>query len=82
MATASAQAAKPGASPYGPLATEPDENGLLLPAGFTSRIIGVAGEKVAGTDHSWHAYPDGAATFAVLDADGADTGAWIYTGNS
>jgi len=82
MAAASAQAAKPGASPYGPLADTPDENGLLLPEGFTSRIIGVAGEKVAGTDHPWHAYPDGAATFPVLDSDGKDTGAWIYTGNS
>ena len=40
MATAGAQTATPGESPYGPLATEPDENGLLLPEGFTSRCSG------------------------------------------
>lgn len=84
MATAAAQTdpaaaggtATPGDSPYGPLATEPDEHGLLLPAGFTSRIIGVAGEPVGDTDYPWHAYPDGAACFD----DGE--GGWYYAGNS
>ncbi len=70
------QTAEPGVGPYGPLATEPDENGLLLPEGFTSRIIGVAGEAVSGTDHEWHLYPDGAATFPT------DDGGWIYVCNS
>lgn len=70
------QTARPGAGPYGPLATTPDENGLLLPAGFTSRIIGVAGEQVAATGYEWHIYPDGAATFPT-DDDG-----WIYVCNS
>ena len=62
-----AQPATPGESPYGPLATEPDENGLLLPEGFTSRIVGVGGETVEGTDYTWHAFPDGAATFPTDD---------------
>jgi secreted PhoX family phosphatase len=72
----SAQTAEPGASPYGELATEPDENGLLLPEGFTSRILAVGGETVEGTDYAWHAFPDGAATFPT------DDGGWIYTCNS
>jgi secreted PhoX family phosphatase len=75
-AMVSAQTAAPGASPYGDLATEPDENGLLLPEGFTSRILAVGGETVAGTDYTWHAFPDGAATFPTED------GGWIYACNS
>ncbi|MGN6695519.1 MAG: alkaline phosphatase PhoX [Aquihabitans sp.] len=71
-----AQQATPGASPYGELATEPDENGLLLPEGFTSRIVAVGGDTVEGTDYTWHAFPDGAATFPT------DDGGWIYTCNS
>jgi secreted PhoX family phosphatase len=69
------QTAEPGESPYGPLAAEPDENGLLLPEGFTSRIIGVAGEPVADTGYAWHAFPDGAATYPTDDG-------WIYVCNS
>ena len=73
---AAAQTATPGESPYGPLRAEPDENGLLLPEGFTSRIVAVAGEPVAGTDYVWPAFPDGAATFPT------DDGGWIHTVNS
>ena len=47
---AGAQAAEPGDSPYGPLATEPDEHGLLLPEGFTARVIASAGDLVADSD--------------------------------
>jgi hypothetical protein len=65
-----------GESPYGPLADTPDENGLLLPAGFTSRVIAVSGELVGETDHAWHMFPDGAGTFD----DG--NGGWYYTCNS
>ena len=75
-APAGAQSASPGVGPYGPLATEPDENGLLLPEGFTSRIVAVGGEAVAGTTYVWPAFPDGAATFATPD------GGWIHTVNS
>ncbi len=68
--------ATPGESPYGPLSASPDENGLLLPDGFTSRVVAVAGEPVGSTDYLWHAFPDGAATFD----DGA--GGWYYVCNS
>ena len=55
--------AVPGESPYGPLSETPDENGLLLPAGFTSRIVAIGGDPVGDTDYTWHPFPDGAATF-------------------
>jgi len=61
---------------YGPLATTPDENGILLPAGFTSVLVAVAGQPVADTDHRWHIYPDGGACFAL------DDGGWVYANNS
>ena len=68
---------QPSAGPYGSLdGRTPDENGLLLPEGFTSRRIAVAGEPVAGTDYRWHVFPDGAATFD--DGDGG----WFYVCNS
>ena len=68
--------ATPGESPYGPLSDTPDENGLLLPAGFTSRVIAVSGEVVGATNYAWHMFPDGAGTFD----DG--NGGWYYTCNS
>ena len=68
--------ATPGESPYGPLSETPDENGLLLPAGFTSRVIAVSGEVVGATNYAWHMFPDGAGTFD----DG--NGGWYYTCNS
>ena len=46
----------------GPLQA-PDANGLRLPAGFSSRVIGVAGQLVPGTANLWHTFPDGGATF-------------------
>ena len=64
------------ASRYGELAATPDENGILLPPGFRSRELAVAGEQVPGTDYRWHPYPDGAATFPTPD------GGWIYVSNS
>ncbi len=63
--------------PYGSIdARTPDENGLLLPEGFTSRRIAVAGEPVGDTDYRWHLFPDGASTFD--DGDGG----WYYVCNS
>ncbi len=63
--------------PYGSIdGGTPDENGLLLPEGFTSRRIAVAGEPVGDTDYRWHIFPDGAATFD--DGDGG----WFYVCNS
>ncbi|MGK3991708.1 alkaline phosphatase PhoX [Sorangium sp. So ce1024] len=68
--------AHPGTSPYGPIASTPDANGLRLPAGFTSRVIAVTGLPVSGTSHIWHAAPDGGACFPL------DNGGWAYTSNS
>lgn len=67
--------ALPGDGPYGPLLA-PDANGLRLPAGFTSRVIGVSEQPVAGTSYLWHHAPDGGACFPVSD------GGWIYVSNS
>jgi hypothetical protein len=61
---------------YGPLADDPDGNGLLLPTGFTSRLLAVGGETVPGTSYRWHPFPDGGACFAV------DDGGWVYVNNS
>lgn len=52
----------------------PDQNGICLPAGFTSRIVARSGQKIS--NYIWHAAPDGGATFATSD-DG-----WIYVSNS
>ena len=76
MAVAGAQSASPGKSPYGPLSATPDESNLLLPEGFTSRIVAVAGEPVGDSDFTWLAFPDGAATFPT------DDGGWILACNS
>ncbi|MFH8710393.1 PhoX family protein [Streptomyces zaomyceticus] len=66
--------AQPGAGPYGALGTA-DANGILLPAGFTSRVIARSGQSVPGTSYAWHSAPDGGACF--VDGTG-----WIYVSNS
>ena len=71
-----AQPAMPGPSPYGPISHARDANGLRLPAGFTSRVIAVTGERVQNTVHFWHPLPDGGACFPLSD------GGWAYTSNS
>jgi secreted PhoX family phosphatase len=77
LLTTAAGAQSAGTSPYGSIeGLEPDENGMILPEGFTSRIVAVAGEPVGDTDFEWHIFPDGAATFAQ------DDGGWIHTVNS
>jgi len=63
------------AGPYGALRA-PDANGLRLPPGFTSRVIGRAGQPVAGGSTLWHSFPDGAGTFPTSD------GGWILVSNS
>jgi len=60
---------------YGPLLAA-DANGLMLPTGFTSRIVATTGVAVAGTSHVWHGAPDGGAVFPT------GGGGWIYTSNS
>jgi len=65
------------AGPYGSIeGRAPDANGLVLPEGFTSRIVATAGEPVGDTGYEWHVFPDGAATFD--DGDGG----WHYVCNS
>lgn len=67
--------AVPGPGPYGELLPA-DANGVMLPAGFTSRIVAVAGEVVPGASgHVWHTDPDGGAVFAQHD------GGWVYVSN-
>jgi secreted PhoX family phosphatase len=64
-----------GAGPYGPLQPA-DANGIMLPSGFTSRVVARSLETVPGTDYVWHQFPDGAATFAEPG------GGWTYASNS
>ena len=63
-----------GAGPYGPL-VGPDQNGLMLPPGFTSREVARGFQPVAG--YPWHVYSDGQATFTT--ESGQD---WILVSNS
>jgi len=72
-----ALAREPGAgSPDGWALGEPDENGVRLPAGFTSRIVARSGTRpAAGSSYAWHASPDGGACFAAPD------GGWVYVSN-
>jgi len=52
----------------------PDQNGVRLPAGFTSRIVARSGQTLFG--YRWHAAPDGGVVFAAAD------GGWIYVSNN
>jgi secreted PhoX family phosphatase len=73
--TASADPARIGNGPYGPLGP-PDANGIRLPEGFHSRVVAQAGQAVDGTGYTWPAFPDGGATFPSGD------GGWILVVNS
>lgn len=60
----------------GPL-QDPDENGIRLPKGFSSKIIARSNQPpVAASKYNWHWAPDGGAVFPV------DGGGWIYVSNS
>jgi secreted PhoX family phosphatase len=67
--------AQAGTSPYGPL-REPDQLGLRLPDGFTSRLVATSGAAIGRSGYRWHPRPDGGATFTTPD------GGWIYVSNS
>ncbi|HEX7026627.1 MAG TPA: alkaline phosphatase PhoX [Gammaproteobacteria bacterium] len=55
----------------------PDENGLMLPKGFTSRVVARSGLPVIDNGgYSWHLAPDGGAVFALEDRG------WVYVSNS
>ncbi|MDA1360437.1 DUF839 domain-containing protein [Glycomyces luteolus] len=66
--------AQTGPSPYGSLRSA-DANGVMLPQGFTSRIVARSSQTVSGTSYTWHNAPDGGACFA-------DGTGWVYTSNS
>ena len=73
-----ASPATPGPGPYGPL-QPPDANGIMLPAGFQSRVIARGNVPVVGSDGSsyvWHIFSDGEATYAT------DGGGFILVSNS
>jgi len=59
----------------GPL-QDPDENGLRLPVGFSSRVVARSGMPVGRSGYLWHNAPDGAALFTT------DDGGWIYVSNA
>lgn len=60
----------------GPL-QPPDENGIMLPPGFKSRIIAESGKRpTSNSSYLWHGAPDGGACFAT------DDGGWVYACNS
>lgn len=63
-----------GLTNLGPL-QPPDENGVMLPAGFRARVVARSGLVPAGS-HPWHPAPDGGACFPAAD------GGWIYVSNS
>jgi uncharacterized protein len=75
----------PSLTLLGPLQA-PDENGIRLPEGFTSRVIAESGlpivsDLVGGLlgpllGYEWHTFPDGGATFPAPD------GGWVYVSNS
>jgi len=55
----------------------PDENGVLLPRGFASRIVARSGvPPVEGKPFAWHPAPDGGAAFPT------PRGGWVYVSNS
>lgn len=55
----------------------PDANSVMLPTGFSSRIVAQSGVKAhADSSYVWHDAPDGGATFST------DDGGWIYVSNS
>ena len=68
-------ALRAGPGPYGALGSA-DSNGIELPAGFTSRVVAHSGQPVGGTQHLWHANPDGGACFQF------PSGGWVYVSNS
>jgi secreted PhoX family phosphatase len=63
------------ADQFGPLLPA-NAHGLMLPAGFTSRVVATSNQVVPGTAYVWPPDPDGGATFATQD------GGWIYVANA
>ena len=74
LRSALAAPAVAGASPYGPLGPA-DANSLMLPPGFSSRIVSRGVTPVAGTAYVMTIAPDGQATYKTAD------GGWILATN-
>ena len=55
---------------YGPLRA-PDDNGIRLPEGFSSRVVARGCHPVTGTSYQWHIASTGRATFPLAG------GGWI-----
>lgn len=55
---------------------DPDKNGLMLPPGFSSRIVAQSSKVVGSSDYIWHPAPDGGVTFLAND------GGYVYVSNS
>jgi len=68
-----AATARPGPGPYGALRAA-DANGVMLPRGFSSRVLATSGSRVGG--YRWHSAPDGGAVLPQPD------GGWAYASNS
>ena len=75
LRSALAAPATAGRSPYGPL-QPPDANSLMLPPGFSSRLVARGLSPVAGTGYVLPVFPDGQATYRTQD------GGWILVTNS
>lgn len=54
----------------------PDAHGVRVPPGFSVRLLATSGQRVAGSSHAWHFWPDGGATFATAE------GGWVYVSNA
>ncbi len=67
------QACTPGPS----TTAEADEHGVVLPPGFSSRIIARGGEPIGSTGTTMRIFPDGATTFV----DTAVAGGWYLVVN-
>lgn len=68
--------ARPGRGPYGPPVGSPNEFGLTLPEGFSSRLVAKGSSPIPGTAYDFPIFPDGSATYAL------DDGGWILAVNS
>src|SRR5262245_21310644 len=64
-----------GPGPYGALQAA-NSDGIMLPAGFTSRVVARSSQLVGDTGYTWHSTPDGGGCFPAPD------GGWIYVSNS
>lgn len=53
----------------------PDENGLLLPLGFRSRVVARSSQNIVDLNFRWHPAPDGGAVIS-------NNGGWIYVSNA